>query len=522
MAFVDANEPLPKGFKKSWRDMLERNVAIYRRLPEGLTRDLEALIPWFLDKVKFESAGDIKVNIEMKVCVAAEACLLIVRRSKKDYRYHRKVIITPRNLSTVGKDSSVAGDAGPSTVRLGWYWAQHGMEDGEDNYNIVIHEYVHVIDFSNDVQAESDLDLGSTERSREWKQFADEQYRRLVDLWNRKSRFKDPVIREYGASDIAEFITCASEAFFEVSRQLYVAEREIYDWLREIYGMDPAVWPERVSHEDLLGLRRREKELRRRREERRKRLDAAKRKCEEDINTLQQQIQQLERDGCQPQLDALAKEHEAAERKIQLNYKNKTLQLERRLRDASRKLERELAEAQTQHERALAKLVRELERNRQRLTKLEEQDAVDLDESIPEEELGGDEIVTRKSEHRTVSHFHPSGLPRLKYAVVRNLKDGLFMRWDEEGNLREEMHYSLGIRNGLCTYYYPSGPRELEGHYIKGERAGTWTGWNEDGSVKHESKYRQGRLAEWIRFLPDGTVESFKEPSKLDKAFGKR
>ena len=65
MAFVkNPKSPYPKGFKPRWREVLERKVAIYRRLPEDLTAELEALIPWFLDKVKWNAYGGIILHDE--------------------------------------------------------------------------------------------------------------------------------------------------------------------------------------------------------------------------------------------------------------------------------------------------------------------------------------------------------------------------------------------------------------------------------------------------------------------------
>ena len=75
VAFKDLEkEPLPPGFKGAWRDTLERNVAIYRRMPEDVKRDLEALIRWFIDKVEWSSHDGFRLTETIKVCIAAEAC----------------------------------------------------------------------------------------------------------------------------------------------------------------------------------------------------------------------------------------------------------------------------------------------------------------------------------------------------------------------------------------------------------------------------------------------------------------
>ena len=54
MAIVSHPAPFPPGFKPKWRDILEKNVALYRRLPEDLTLVVEEMIPWFVGKVLWE------------------------------------------------------------------------------------------------------------------------------------------------------------------------------------------------------------------------------------------------------------------------------------------------------------------------------------------------------------------------------------------------------------------------------------------------------------------------------------
>ena len=96
--------------------MLERRVAIYRRLPEDLTAELESLIPWFIDKVKWSWHAGIDKKEMHKVTVACEACVLILRRSKKDYSKFREIEFFPRNLKSIGKEEW-AGSANQSRVQ---------------------------------------------------------------------------------------------------------------------------------------------------------------------------------------------------------------------------------------------------------------------------------------------------------------------------------------------------------------------------------------------------------------------
>ena len=54
MAITSHEAPVPKGFKREWRKILERQAAIYRRLPEDLTTELEEHMVWFIGKVDWK------------------------------------------------------------------------------------------------------------------------------------------------------------------------------------------------------------------------------------------------------------------------------------------------------------------------------------------------------------------------------------------------------------------------------------------------------------------------------------
>ena len=200
----------------SQRKVIEENVGLYDWVPEELRGPWEERILVFLESFPFTDMEDGPVTEEMRLLVAAEACLLIVRRSKDDYKQLRRVKFSPRDLSTFGEESKWAGDASRTTVRMGWYWTQNGMEDGEDNYNLTIHEYAHVLDAAHDGKSEASIKLGDYKTTREWLKFAKESYKRLCSLWDRDAHYKEPVIRKYGTTNMAEFFACATEAFFEV------------------------------------------------------------------------------------------------------------------------------------------------------------------------------------------------------------------------------------------------------------------------------------------------------------------
>ena len=56
------------------------------------------------------------------------------------------------------------------------------------------------------------------------------------------ARGRASLLDHYGATDVAEFFACATEAFFEKSRQMEEKAPALYGVLRDFYGQNPASW----------------------------------------------------------------------------------------------------------------------------------------------------------------------------------------------------------------------------------------------------------------------------------------
>ncbi|MBR89883.1 MAG: hypothetical protein CMO66_01230 [Verrucomicrobiales bacterium] len=242
MAIVSHLAPFPPGFKPEWRDMLEKNVALYRRMPEDLTLCVEELVPWFIEKVNWEWApwAGPKPNEEMaKVCVSFLACVMVVNRSKKDLAHFHTFVFHPSSL----KDDSGtwAGWASRSgKIEQSWPSTRQGMEDGEDNYCVTLHEFAHMIDYR-DRTFESVPHFDCSAARREYEAFLKSEYQDICDAWEKSSGCN--AVRKYATTDPAEFFTCATESFLEISLLLEFLRPQLYDWMKRIYGMDPARWP---------------------------------------------------------------------------------------------------------------------------------------------------------------------------------------------------------------------------------------------------------------------------------------
>ena len=224
-------------FDPRWRTILSEKISLYKKLPKPEQEKLEHLIPEFLAQVDFIPQGIPEITEEMKVTIAAEACILVLGRDLNDYRNLRTVELWKGNPD--GKRDAV-GDANRERVRLNWEFTAETALTGDDNYNIVLHEFAHVIDNADDGDADS-IPLPSTAQDRRlWEDLIHREQSAI-----RSSRYRDDkhLVREYGATNKAEFFTCATEAFFEKPVEMKRDHANIYELLQKFYQLDPATWP---------------------------------------------------------------------------------------------------------------------------------------------------------------------------------------------------------------------------------------------------------------------------------------
>src|ERR1700681_1617381 len=71
-------------FPATWREILERRVPYVRLLPRDLRRQLEQHMQVFIAEKSFVGCGGLEISDEVRVTIAAQACLLILNR-KTDY-----------------------------------------------------------------------------------------------------------------------------------------------------------------------------------------------------------------------------------------------------------------------------------------------------------------------------------------------------------------------------------------------------------------------------------------------------
>ena len=222
---------------------LKKILPLYRKLPDSLKPKLEERILLFQEMVKFEShpKRSTEITQQTRDMVSAEACLLIIHRSPTDYLLLEYIEL----WSSKPKDweREVVGTANYRIVRLDLKFLERNVNDGEDNHNVVLHEFAHVLDFADDKIANSIPVSKDSNDYLRWKTLLDREYPQLQAA---HQQGLNPVLDEYAVSSTtrAEFFSCATESFFERPVMLKKENPEIYYLLGYYYVLDPAEWIE--------------------------------------------------------------------------------------------------------------------------------------------------------------------------------------------------------------------------------------------------------------------------------------
>ena len=231
------------------RARLAQLVPIVNRLPQDLRPQLEGKMHRFLDQVTLRGNLGLEITEDMRLSIAAQACLPIVN-SPAWYRTLRNVLIYPSAFTTRrethdglvvhDRDHGMLGESwnrGP--VVLSWDDALHGGLDANDGHNVVIHEFAHQLDsltgHTNGIPI-----LRKGQRYAHWEKAMLEAYQgHVARVENGHRTLIDP----YGATNHEEFFAEAVVTFFEKPQAMQREEPALYSQLAELLALDPAQWP---------------------------------------------------------------------------------------------------------------------------------------------------------------------------------------------------------------------------------------------------------------------------------------
>ncbi|MBW4561423.1 MAG: zinc-dependent peptidase [Mojavia pulchra JT2-VF2] len=237
-------------FPPLWNAILENNLPIYLCLFPPERRRLQGHIQVFLAEKQFIGCRGLQVTEEMKLTIAAVACLLLLNERGEYFPKLRSILIYPgayfvNEIVATGNyvvEERRVARLGESWTRdqlvLSWEQVQQDIRNWKDGHNVVLHEFAHQLD-QEDGKAEGVPILQRNSDYPIWAQVMTAEYQQLC---NDVQQGIKTVIDSYGTTNPAEFFAVATETFFEQPEELQQRHPRLYQLLQGYYQVDPILW----------------------------------------------------------------------------------------------------------------------------------------------------------------------------------------------------------------------------------------------------------------------------------------
>ena len=241
-----ARRPIPDDL---WKRTLARYPFLRRRAPQDQAA-LRRMSSLFLDRKEFDARPGVRLTDDVVLAVAAQACLPVLRLGLARYDGFVGIVLHPDQVvakrSTTDEDGIVheydevlsgeAREGGP--VMLSWRDVRGAGRSAAEGYNVVIHEFAHVLDMADG--AADGVPLLPAEIGRaEWLKTLHADYEAFCKRVDR-GEGDDTALDPYGANGVEEFFAVASEAFFVAPHAMRAEHPALYRLFTRFYRQDPA------------------------------------------------------------------------------------------------------------------------------------------------------------------------------------------------------------------------------------------------------------------------------------------
>ncbi|MFZ4262496.1 zinc-dependent peptidase [Sphingobacterium sp. HJSM2_6] len=217
------------------KKILTAQVLFFNKLNQADQEIFIARVLYFLATTKISPEKGAIITDEHRVLVAASATIPLFHFDQWSYENLDEVIIYPdyfnEKFDVSEKKRSILGMVGDGAMHRKMILSLPALLEGYSRYatsNTAIHEFVHLID-----KADGAIDgvpeyLIPKELVQPWLQ---EMHETIQEIHKNKSD-----IRDYAATNEAEFLAVVSEYFFQKPKMLQEDHPELFSLLNEIYG----------------------------------------------------------------------------------------------------------------------------------------------------------------------------------------------------------------------------------------------------------------------------------------------
>jgi len=229
-----------------WDSALSQAATLTRLDPAERHR-LRELASRFLHDKSIVGAQGLTVTDDIRVMIAAQACLLILNLDLDYFDGWREIIVYPDSFVVAREERDEAGVVhrsrhalggeawGQGPVILSWGDAQAGTQLHRHGSNVILHEFAHKLDMLNG--AANGMPPLHPDMSRPaWTKALAAAY---AELHQRLQYHHHTPIDPYAATNPAEFFAVATETFFELPQLLHESYPQVYEVFKQFYRQDP-------------------------------------------------------------------------------------------------------------------------------------------------------------------------------------------------------------------------------------------------------------------------------------------
>ncbi len=238
-------------FPSEWERHIKNNLHYYRYLNQEEKKRLQDLIRIFIAEKDWLGCNGLELTDEIRVTIAAHACLLILELPNEYYRNVESIYVYPTTvLSPEGSPGffevrttpvegpmPIHGEAhhrGP--VILVWDAVKHETRHPEHGHNVVYHEFAHKLDML-DGGADGTPPLTTPEEYERWREVCSNEY---LELCDKVDHGEPTFLDEYAATNETEFFAVVTEYFFTTPEDMKHYHPKLYRVLQDFYRQDPA------------------------------------------------------------------------------------------------------------------------------------------------------------------------------------------------------------------------------------------------------------------------------------------
>ena len=252
------NQIKARPFPADWIGIIKRRVAFFDRLSSSDQSELHGHIQVFLAEKRFEGCAGLEINDEIRVTIAAQACLLLLHR-KTDYFPRLLTILVYPSAYSVREQRPITAEiweegkafrSGETARAMGsmvlaWDAVKSGAADPADGKNVVVHEFAHQLDYEN-LAADGTPALATRKQQLAWRKVMRSEF---ACLRAAEETGIPTLLDTYGATNAAEFFAVSIEAFFERPIMLRSQHPKLYSELHNYFQQDPVEYSAERLHD---------------------------------------------------------------------------------------------------------------------------------------------------------------------------------------------------------------------------------------------------------------------------------